>query len=106
MAEITITIVDEQGCPGCGAGDEFCNRPKVSLDGTTWFWKCYNPECKVAYYNPDTRMVEFEGPLQPHAPYWRAGPHDCGATHNPKAMGCDDALEMQNVDDTMLRNAR
>ena len=52
---LTINVVsDEYGrCPKCGQG--YPNRQKVD----NW-WKCYNPKCKVGYYEPETGQVELE----------------------------------------------
>lgn len=72
---ITITIVDESRCPGCNGGDEFYNRPKVGLEDG-WWWKCYNPNCKVGYYNPETQMFEPRGSLSGHYPYSKASSLD------------------------------
>lgn len=52
-----ITIVSEQACPNCGAGDEYHNRPKVA-DESGWWWRCYNPGCPTHYYNPETGEAE------------------------------------------------
>lgn len=71
LMDIEITIVEETLCPGCGGGDEFHNRPKVDMDDG-WWWRCYNPACKVGYYNPDTRMFEPRGSLAGHWPYEQA----------------------------------
>jgi hypothetical protein len=60
-----INVVDDEPCPGCGAvwmspmcdsGHplDFPNRPKVDN-----FWKCYNPDCDVAFYCPETGEVEL-----------------------------------------------
>lgn len=56
-----INVVPDQPCPGCGAywGNpdkalDFPNRIKVDND-----WKCYNPECEVAYYR-DGKIMEYE----------------------------------------------
>lgn len=63
---ITITIVpNEYGtCPRCGAyaGNpdpklDFPNRQKVDS-----FWKCYNPECTVGYWDPETGVIEEREP--------------------------------------------
>ncbi|RLE87697.1 MAG: hypothetical protein DRJ67_04045 [Thermoprotei archaeon] len=60
-----IIIVEDEGCPYCGArwghpdpSLNYPNRPKV-CDEHGWWWRCYNPKCPVAYYNPDARMVEL-----------------------------------------------
>jgi hypothetical protein len=64
MSDFEIVIVDDEACPECGAmyGHEnpafdFPNRPKVDNA-----WKCYNPECEVAYYLPETGAVEYRLP--------------------------------------------
>ena len=54
-----IRIVEDQPCPFCGA--KFPNRPKV-CDRFGWWWKCYNPDCPVLYYNPSVGLVEMETP--------------------------------------------
>jgi len=68
MNEITIHVVPETACPGCGAywghPDEslnFPNRPKVDDH-----WKCYNPACEVAYYL-EGEIVEYELPPEEKA---------------------------------------
>lgn len=66
MTTIEVTLVDDEACPGCGAG--FPNRPKVGMDDG-WWWKCYTADCKVGYYNPETRMLEPRGRLAGHFPY-------------------------------------
>ncbi len=55
---ITIEIVPEATCPTCGAGDDYHNRPKVGDSDGTWWWRCYNPVCPTAYYDPDTGRTE------------------------------------------------
>lgn len=63
--KVTIYIVDDEACPGCNAiwGHEdesldYPNRPKVTdEDGLSW-WRCYNPDCNVGYYNPETGRKE------------------------------------------------
>ena len=54
-----IRIVPEAKCPYCGQG--FPNRPKVH-DEYGWWWKCYNEDCPVLYYNPSVGLVEVETP--------------------------------------------
>jgi hypothetical protein len=51
-----IIVVPDQPCPGCGAywghpdpALDFPNRVKVDDH-----WKCYNPNCDVAYYRDGT----------------------------------------------------
>jgi hypothetical protein len=69
--ELKITIVPDEACPGCGAywkspnldsGDplDFPNRIKVTDEQGDW-WRCYNPHCTVAYYNPTANLIEREG---------------------------------------------
>ena len=62
--EIEIKIVqdNEIACPECGAYSghpdpklNFPNRFKVDD-----FCKCCNPKCKVSYYNPYTKEVEYD----------------------------------------------
>lgn len=60
---MNIEIVEDEACPDCGAfwGSstlDFPNRPKVALSDGIWWWKCYNPACTVAYYEPATGAVE------------------------------------------------
>jgi hypothetical protein len=64
---ITIRIVEDQPCPKCGAtpGHEdpkldYPNRPKVTGPDNVSWWRCYNPDCIVNYYAPDTGEVEIE----------------------------------------------
>lgn len=64
---MSITIVPDEPCPACGAvadhPDEslrFMNRPKVSVSEGVWAWKCYNPRCPVAYYEPQTGELGLE----------------------------------------------
>lgn len=66
-----ITVVPEQNCPACGGGDEFHNRPKVEMENG-WWWRCYNPDCKVGYYNPTARLIEPRGGLSGWYPYEQA----------------------------------
>jgi len=65
MKKVTIKIVDDVPCPECGAywGNpsedlNFANRPKVGDENNNWWWRCYNPKCKVSYYCPETGQVE------------------------------------------------
>ena len=60
-----VTVVREEACPYCGAywghpdpRKNFPNRPKV-YDEDGWWWRCYNPDCPVGYYNPRARRVEL-----------------------------------------------
>ena len=53
MDDLIINIVPDMPCPGCGAywghpdpALDYPNRPKVGAA-----FKCYNPACKVDYYN-------------------------------------------------------
>jgi hypothetical protein len=66
-----IRIVDDQPCPTCGASWQtpdcdsgpldWPNRPKVTdADGRSW-WRCYNPACDTAMYDPETGEVEKDG---------------------------------------------
>jgi hypothetical protein len=50
-----IRIVADFPCPCCGTTGN--NRPKVEVDGV-WWWRCYNQECTVEYYEPGTGVVE------------------------------------------------
>ena len=57
----TVQSVSDQPCPRCGArwGHEdpkldFPNRIKVDD-----FWRCYNPDCEVGYYDPATGEIEY-----------------------------------------------
>jgi hypothetical protein len=57
--ELTITVVPDEACPGCGAfwGNpdtslDYPNRPKVGNADGTWSWRCYNPFCSTDYYTP------------------------------------------------------
>ena len=66
MGQVTITIVPDEACPGCGAiwGHEdkeldFPNRTKVCDEEGHWWWRCYNPKCSVGYYQPETNQVEY-----------------------------------------------
>ncbi len=49
-----IEIVPQELCPRCGGGEEFANRPKVGHEDGSWSWKCYNPDCDLAFWNPTT----------------------------------------------------
>jgi len=58
---VKIVIVPEQACPWCGAYSghpdkalDWPNRPKVDNA-----WKCFNPECEVAFYE-DGEVVELK----------------------------------------------
>ena len=69
MNEIKIVIVKEEKCPYCGAywGHpnkqlDYPNRPKIA-DEYGWWWKCYNPKCPVAFYNPEKQLVEIKGKI-------------------------------------------
>jgi len=53
-------VVPNENCPRCGGGSEFGNRPKVGHEDGTWSWRCYNPECSLGYWNPDTGETEDE----------------------------------------------
>ncbi len=55
-----IVVVPQENCPRCGGGEEFGNRTKVGHEDGTWSWRCYNPECDLRYYNPDTGDQEDE----------------------------------------------
>jgi hypothetical protein len=67
MSEKTkVTIVDDEACPGCtsswgNANPEldFPNRPKVGDNDGAWWWKCYNPNCKVDYYEPESGRFDL-----------------------------------------------
>ena len=63
-----IRIVDDEQCPECGAmwfalksenPLNSPNQPKVGDENGKWWWKCYNPACKVSYYLPETGAVEY-----------------------------------------------
>jgi hypothetical protein len=63
--DIKVRVVSDQACPKCGAiwghtdkSLDFPNRPKVSDDKGRGWWKCYNPECDVNYYLPETGEVD------------------------------------------------
>ena len=65
MQESEIKIVDDNPCPVCGAywGNpdpnlDYPNRAKVGMDDG-WWWKCYNPDCPVNYYNPKNGKTEL-----------------------------------------------
>jgi hypothetical protein len=60
-----IRIVADEACPKCGSiwghedeGLNFPNRPKVGDENGVWWWRCYNPDCSVEYYEPDSGEVE------------------------------------------------
>lgn len=60
----------EGACPECGAywGNpntelDFPNRSKVHSEGE-WWWKCYNPACKVEYYTLNGCIEFRDGRLQ------------------------------------------
>lgn len=62
-----IKIVSDQPCPKCGSywGNpnknlDFPNRPKTCDHLERWWWKCYNPDCKVGYYLPKTGEIELK----------------------------------------------
>lgn len=62
MVEVQIVPDDSIPCPGCSAywGHpdpklNFPNRFKVDT-----FCRCYNPDCKIAYYDPFSGAVEEE----------------------------------------------
>lgn len=57
-----IEIVNEEACPYCGCdgtNSEYPNRPKVH-DGAVWWWRCYDPDCRVAYYANEVGGIELE----------------------------------------------
>lgn len=61
---LTVKVVPDEACPECGAfwghpdpALDYPNRTKV-MDGDGWWWRCYNPDCRVGYYNPETGGVE------------------------------------------------
>lgn len=53
--DLQFMVVEDEACPGCGSG--FPNRPKVFDESGAW-WRCYNDECPVSYYNPETGETE------------------------------------------------
>ena len=62
-----LIVVDDENsaCPQCGAywgnPDEslnFPNRSKVGDAEGVWWWKCYNPECEVDFYDPASGRYE------------------------------------------------
>ena len=65
--EITITVVPDEACPGCGGG--YPNRPKVADEAGLWWWRCYTPyaQCRVGYYQPETSGVEYKLPPEQEA---------------------------------------
>jgi hypothetical protein len=60
--EITIKLVADEPCPVCGWTTP--NRPKV-YDEWGWWWRCYNPDCPVVYYNPTKRLLDIKSPTSP-----------------------------------------
>lgn len=63
VEQVEFEVVDDEygQCPECGAywGHEdedlnYPNREKVDR-----YWKCYNPDCKVGYYHPETGDIEY-----------------------------------------------
>ena len=59
--EIRVVADDSIACPGCGAYPcnpdpalDFPNRFKVDT-----FCRCYNPACRVEYYDPFSGEVEY-----------------------------------------------
>jgi hypothetical protein len=64
--KMQVTIVDDSACPGCTSiwghdnpDLDFPNRPKVGDDAGVWWWRCYNPNCKVDYYEPESGRIEL-----------------------------------------------
>ena len=64
---LKVEVVKDEPCPVCGSYSghknprrNYPNRPKVCAEDG-WWWKCYNPVCPVAFYNPEARKVEFLG---------------------------------------------
>lgn len=62
---IKVNIIDDEklACPECDAYWEHpCNRlnypNRFKVDD---FCKCYNPDCKVTYYNPFTKEIGLPG---------------------------------------------
>lgn len=62
---VTVHIVSDEQCPHCGAlwghddkALDFPNRPKVYDEYGEW-WRCYNPNCDIGYYNPQTGGIEL-----------------------------------------------
>jgi len=55
-----IEVVDDQNCPRCSKGyntePSYPNRPKLEYAGV-WWWRCYNPNCTAAYYDPQTGSI-------------------------------------------------
>lgn len=68
MAPETIKVERLVPCPTCGAywgipENDDPNRPKVAaiIQGL-WWWRCYNPVCQTAYYQPETGKIEAVEP--------------------------------------------
>lgn len=64
---ITIVVIPDYPCPKCGSywghPDEklnFPNRSKVALEDGVWWWRCYNPDCSVNYYEPLSNQTSQE----------------------------------------------
>ena len=55
---IILKVVDSEPCPMCGT--THYNRPKVCGHDNLWWWRCYNKECSVDYYQPETGGIEYE----------------------------------------------
>jgi hypothetical protein len=66
---VCIRIVDNEVCPKCRAG--YPNRPKVGDSQGKWWWKCYNKNCNVSYYLPETGEVELEPSKEKYAEIMR-----------------------------------
>jgi hypothetical protein len=87
-----IRVVDQENCPRCGGGSEFGNRPKVGHDDGTWSWKCYNPDCTIGFYNPETGETEDVPPpeemerIAREAREWAATLTFGPAVHHPNGI--------------------
>lgn len=58
---LEVMVADDMPCPKCGAywGHPDAklnrpNRPKVAAEDGVWWWRCYNEECEVAMYEPES----------------------------------------------------
>jgi hypothetical protein len=62
---LKLIIVPDEPCPVCGW--VWPNRPKI-CDEEGWWWRCYNPQCPVGYYNPEKRLLELKRSFNPKTP--------------------------------------